>query len=48
MFTFDDIKMMYDWGCFTDEQVMEFVPLCITEKEAKDIVGKYVSRFGVI
>ncbi|HBI2020764.1 TPA: XkdX family protein, partial [Enterococcus faecalis] len=21
MFTFDDIKMMYDWGCFTDEQV---------------------------
>ncbi|HAP4139746.1 TPA: XkdX family protein, partial [Enterococcus faecalis] len=24
MFTFDDIKMMYDWGCFTDEQVMEF------------------------
>ena len=19
MFTFDDIKMMYDWGCFTDE-----------------------------
>ncbi|MBJ0426240.1 XkdX family protein, partial [Enterococcus faecalis] len=27
MFTFDDIKMMYDWGCFTDEQVMEFVPL---------------------
>ena len=33
MFTFDDIKMMYDWGCFTDEQVMEFVPLCITEDE---------------
>ncbi|MBD9809292.1 XkdX family protein, partial [Enterococcus faecalis] len=25
MFTFDDIKMMYDWGCFTDEQVAEFV-----------------------
>ncbi|MGC3694951.1 XkdX family protein, partial [Enterococcus faecalis] len=24
----------------TDEQVMEFVPLCITEKEAKEIVGK--------
>ena len=40
MFTFDDIKMMYDWGCFTDEQVMEFVPLWITEKEAKEIVGK--------
>ncbi|MEI1386481.1 XkdX family protein, partial [Enterococcus faecalis] len=26
--------------CFTDEQVMEFVPLCITEKEAKEIIGK--------
>ncbi|MGH2242641.1 XkdX family protein, partial [Enterococcus faecalis] len=33
MFTFVDIKMMYDCGCFTEEQVMEFVPLCITEKE---------------
>ncbi|BDC76498.1 XkdX family protein [Enterococcus faecalis] len=40
LFTFDDIKMMYDWGCFTDEQVMEFVPDCITEEEAKKIVGK--------
>ena len=40
MFTFDDIKMMYDWGCFTDEQVMEFVPDCIAEEEAKEIVGK--------
>ncbi|MCD5103209.1 XkdX family protein [Enterococcus faecalis] len=40
MFTFDDIKMMYDWGCFTDEQVMKFVPLCITEDEVKEIIGK--------
>lgn len=40
MFTFDDIKMMYDWGCFTDEQVMEFVPLCITKDEVKEIIGK--------
>lgn len=38
MFTFDDIKMMYDWGCFTADQVMEFVPLCITKKEAKEIL----------
>ncbi|HAQ4411128.1 XkdX family protein, partial [Enterococcus sp. FR165] len=21
MFSFSDIKMMYDWGCFTDDQV---------------------------
>ena len=42
MFTFDDIKMMYDWGCFTDEQVMEFAPLCITEKSERNCrkVGK--------
>ncbi|MZI32784.1 XkdX family protein [Enterococcus durans] len=28
MFSFSDIKMMYDWGCFTDDQVRLFVPLC--------------------
>ncbi|EOM35627.1 TPA: XkdX family protein, partial [Enterococcus faecium] len=21
MFSFSDVKMMYDWGCFTDDQV---------------------------
>ncbi|HAQ6956469.1 MULTISPECIES: XkdX family protein, partial [Enterococcus] len=26
MFSFSDVKMMYDWGCFTNEQVMVFVP----------------------
>ncbi|EMW5815223.1 XkdX family protein, partial [Enterococcus faecium] len=26
MFSFSDIKMMYDWGCFTDDQVRLFVP----------------------
>ncbi|MGK3847771.1 XkdX family protein, partial [Enterococcus faecium] len=20
MFSFSDVKMMYDWGCFTDDQ----------------------------
>lgn len=40
MFTFEDIKIVYGWGCFTDEQVMEFVPSCITEDEAKEIIGK--------
>ncbi|HBH6441349.1 TPA: XkdX family protein, partial [Enterococcus faecium] len=25
MFSFSDVKMMYDWGCFTNEQVMVFV-----------------------
>ncbi|EPI5725458.1 XkdX family protein [Enterococcus faecalis] len=40
MYSYDDIKLMYDWGFFTPEQVMEFVPLCITEDEMKEIVGK--------
>ncbi|MDT2750430.1 MULTISPECIES: XkdX family protein [Enterococcus] len=40
MFSFDDVKMMYDWGCFTDEQVQEFVPMCITEEEAEQIISK--------
>lgn len=40
MFSFDDIKMMYDWNCFTEEQVREFVPICITDDEATEIVGK--------
>ncbi|HAP7948426.1 TPA: XkdX family protein, partial [Enterococcus faecium] len=26
MFSFSDVKMMYDWGCFTDDQVRLFVP----------------------
>lgn len=40
MFSFYDVKMMYDWGCFTENQVREFVPLCITEEEATEIIGK--------
>ncbi|HBL4653967.1 TPA: XkdX family protein, partial [Enterococcus faecium] len=27
MYSYEDIKLMYDWGCFTNEQVMVFVPL---------------------
>lgn len=40
MFSYDDVKMMFDWGCFTENQVREFVPLCITDEEADRIVGK--------
>ncbi|WP_270501207.1 XkdX family protein, partial [Enterococcus avium] len=25
MFTYTDVKMMFDWGCFTTKQVREFV-----------------------
>ncbi|HFD1664158.1 TPA: XkdX family protein [Enterococcus faecium] len=40
MFSFRDVKMMYDWGCFTDDQVRLFVPLCITDEEADKIISK--------
>lgn len=40
LFTFDDIKMMYDWGYFTDEQVHEFVPTCITIEQFHEITEK--------
>ncbi|MBH1026104.1 XkdX family protein [Enterococcus faecium] len=40
MFSFSHVKMMYDWGCFTNEQVMVFVPLCITEEKADKIISK--------
>ncbi|MGG5357950.1 MULTISPECIES: XkdX family protein [unclassified Enterococcus] len=42
MFSYEDIKQMYDWGCFTDEQVGEFVPLCITAEEAEQIINKEI------
>lgn len=40
LFSYDDIKMMYDWNCFDEAQVNLFVPLCITQEEANKIVGK--------
>lgn len=40
MYSYEDIKLMYDWGCFTNEQVMVFVPLCITDEEADKIISK--------
>lgn len=40
MYSYDDIKMMFDWNCFTDDQVRQFVPLCITDEEADKITSK--------
>ena len=37
---FDDVKLMYDWGLYTDDEVKLFVPTCITEEEFNEIVGK--------
>lgn len=40
MFTYTDVKMMFDWGCFTTKQVREFVPDCITETQFERITGE--------
>lgn len=37
MFTFDDIKMMYDWGCFTDEQVWSLSHFALQKKKRKKL-----------
>ena len=40
MFNYTDVKMMFDWGCFTTKQVREFVPDCITEAQFERITGE--------
>ena len=44
MYSYDDIKMMYDWHCFTADQVKQFIPLCITQEEADKIIYKESQR----
>lgn len=39
MFSFDDVKLMFDWGCFTEQQVKEFVPCCISQSEYEKIIA---------
>ncbi|WP_086311688.1 XkdX family protein [Enterococcus sp. 3G1_DIV0629] len=31
---------MFDWGCFTEDQVREFVPGCITDEEVDEIINE--------
>ncbi|MGK0607231.1 XkdX family protein [Enterococcus gilvus] len=40
MFNYTDVKMMYDWGCFTIKQVREFVTDSITEAQFEKITGE--------
>lgn len=40
MFIFDDVKLMYDWGFYIDDEVKLFVFICIIEEEFNEIVGK--------
>ncbi|KKJ66783.1 hypothetical protein T639_11640 [Enterococcus faecium MRSN 11639] len=44
MYSYEDIKLMYDWGCFTNEQVMVFVPYALqTKKQIKSLIKKSAS-----
>lgn len=40
MFSYTDVKMMFDWGCFTPEQVRKFVGDSITEAQFEKITGE--------
>lgn len=42
LYDFSDIKTMYDWGYFTDQEVFEFVPICISAEQFNEIIGKDV------
>ncbi|MBH0227122.1 XkdX family protein [Enterococcus lactis] len=45
MFSFSDVKMMYDWGSFSDDQVLQFVPVSITDEEAEKIIKNEESAY---
>ncbi|MEC5225228.1 XkdX family protein [Bacillus licheniformis] len=39
--TLADIKQFYDWGCYTDEEMREYVKIkWITPAEYEDITGR--------
>ncbi|GIN50623.1 MULTISPECIES: XkdX family protein [Bacillus subtilis group] len=39
--TLADIKQFYDWGCYTDEEMREYVKIkWITLAEYEDITGR--------
>ncbi|MCY7858641.1 XkdX family protein [Bacillus sonorensis] len=39
--TFSDIKQFYDWGCYTDEEMREYVSInWITPAEYEEITGR--------
>lgn len=48
MYLYDDIKLMYDWGLFILEQVVEFVFSCIIEDEFIKMIGELFSKSQVV
>ncbi|EKZ4877811.1 XkdX family protein [Listeria monocytogenes] len=39
--TFEDIKLFYAWGCYTDVDIRSFVKFgTITQKQYKELTGE--------
>ncbi|MEK5100391.1 MULTISPECIES: XkdX family protein [Bacillus] len=46
--TFSDIKQFYDWGCYTDEEMREYVKInWITPDEYEKITGRSYDKPAV-
>ncbi|MGU9502769.1 XkdX family protein [Bacillus paralicheniformis] len=46
--TFADIKQFYDWGCYTDDEMREYVRInWITPAEYEEITGKSYDKPAV-
>ncbi|MCY8025653.1 XkdX family protein [Bacillus sonorensis] len=46
--TFSDIKQFYDWGCYTDEEMREYVSInWITPAEYEEITGRLYDKPAV-
>lgn len=39
--TYDDIKLFYDWGCYANDDIRQYVELqVITKEEYAEITGE--------
>lgn len=46
--TLADIKQFYDWGCYTDEEMREYVKIkWITQAEYEQITGRSYEKPAV-
>ena len=40
---FENIKQFYDWGCYTDQDLLDYVNMnCLTKDQYKQITGNEI------
>lgn len=40
---FENIKQFYDWGCYTEQDLLDYVNMnCLTKEQYKQITGKTI------